>query len=107
MISAKNPRFIPPNFKANSEYIFRFRNFSKSRGWDTSSTAIAWLLDQGGHLIPIPGTRSADHLNQWVKAAEINFTDEDRNEINKILPAGFAHGDRYSDAQIVGIQRYC
>ena len=32
---------------------------------------------------------------------------EDRDEIKRLLPVGFAHGDRYSDAQVVGIERYC
>ena len=102
-----NPRFIQPNFNANCDYIARFREFCNSRGWTTSGTALAWVLDQGDHLIPIPGTRSADHLSHWGNADEIQFTDEDRNQIHRILPPGFAHGDRYSDAQIVGIERYC
>ena len=41
------------------------------------------------------------------KGTEIKLSDEDRSEIKRILPVGFAHGDRYSDAQIVGIERYC
>jgi len=35
------------------------------------------------------------------------LTDEDRAEIDRLLPVGFAHGDRYSNEQIVGIERYC
>ena len=101
------PRFLEPNFSANCNQIARFREFVSSRGWNTSSVALAWVLDQGKHLIPIPGTRSAEHLSEWVRAMEIQFTDEDRDEIERILPVGFAHGDRYSDAQVVGIERYC
>ena len=69
--------------------------------------ALAWILDRGKYLVPIPGTRSASHLKEWVGATEIIFSDEDRTEIKRILPVGFAHGDRYSDEQIVGIERYC
>jgi aryl-alcohol dehydrogenase-like predicted oxidoreductase len=57
--------------------------------------------------VPIPGTRSASHLKEWTGATEIKLTDEDREEIERMLPVGFAHGDRYSDEQIVGIERYC
>ena len=39
--------------------------------------------------------------------SEIKFNEEDRIEIKRILPVGFAHGDRYSNEQIVGIERYC
>ncbi|MCH2265436.1 MAG: aldo/keto reductase [SAR324 cluster bacterium] len=101
------PRFLAPNFSANCKLISAFRDFARSRGWSTTGAALAWILDQGEHLIPIPGTRSAAHLKEWVGAAEIKLTDEDRAEIERILPVGFAHGDRYSDEQIVGVERYC
>jgi aryl-alcohol dehydrogenase-like predicted oxidoreductase len=101
------PRFMEPNFSANCKLISAFRDFAHSRGWSTTKAALAWVLEQGEHLVPIPGTRSAAHLQEWVGAAEINFNDEDRAEIERILPVGFAHGDRYSDEQIVGVERYC
>ena len=101
------PRFLEPNFSANCKMISRFRDFARSRGWSTTEAALAWILDQGEHLIPIPGTRSAVHLKEWAGADEIKLSDEDRTEIERILPVGFAHGDRYSDEQIVGIERYC
>jgi aryl-alcohol dehydrogenase-like predicted oxidoreductase len=101
------PRFLEPNFSANCKMISGFRNFARSRGWSTSEAALAWILDREEHLIPIPGTRSTAHLKEWAGATEIKLTDEDRTEIERILPVGFAHGDRYSDEQIVGIERYC
>ena len=101
------PRFIEPNFSTNCKIISGFRNFARSRGWSTTEAALAWILDQEEHLIPIPGTRSAAHLKEWAGADEIKLTDEDRAEIERILPVGFAHGDRYSDEQIVGVERYC
>ena len=101
------PRFLEPNFSANCKMISGFRNFARSRGWSTTEAALSWVLDQEEHLIPIPGTRSAAHLKEWAGADEIKLTDEDRTEIERILPVGFAHGDRYSDEQIVGIERYC
>ena len=101
------PRFLEPNFSANCKLISALRDFARSRGWSTTEVALAWVLDQGEHLVPIPGTRSAAHLKEWVGASEINFSNEDRAEIERILPVGFAHGDRYSDEQIVGVERYC
>jgi len=101
------PRFLAPNFAANEAMMKPFRAFCAARGWTTAGTAIAWTLDQGDHLIPIPGTRTAAHLQEWATADQIAFTDEDRAEINRILPVGWAHGDRYSDSQMKGIERYC
>jgi len=102
-----NPRFLEPNFGFNSDMVASFREFAHGRGWTTSEAALAWVLDQGEHLVPIPGTRTAAHLEEWGGACEIGFNDADRARIDQLLPPGFAHGDRYSDAQIVGIERYC
>jgi len=101
------PRFQEPNHSANRGAIDGFAGFARSRGWTTAAAALAWVLDRGPHLIPIPGTRSAAHLADWAGAGQIRLTDADRAEIDRLLPPGFAHGDRYSDAQIVGVERYC
>jgi aryl-alcohol dehydrogenase-like predicted oxidoreductase len=101
------PRFMEPNYAANADQVAAFRTWANGRGWTASAAALAWLLDQDDTLIPIPGTRSAAHLNEWAGACEIAFTDDDRAEIARLLPVGWAHGDRYSDAQLVGIERYC
>lgn len=102
-----NPRFQPRSFRQNMEGVRRLRAFASARGWTTAATALAWTLDQGDHLIPIPATRSTDHLLAWKGADEIVFSDEDRAELDRILPVGWAMGDRYSYDQLIGIERYC
>lgn len=101
------PRFIEPNWTHNRAIIDGFKAFARSRGWTVAAAALAWVLDQGDHLIPIPGTRTAAHLSDWATADQITLTDEDRTEIARLLPAGFAHGDRYNDQQLIGVERYC
>lgn len=101
------PRMQEPNFTANAALIDGFRDFCHSKGWTTAAGALAWVLDQGDHLIPIPATRTAAHLQDWLGAASITLTDDDRAEIARLLPVGFAHGDRYSDAQMLGVERFC
>jgi aryl-alcohol dehydrogenase-like predicted oxidoreductase len=102
-----NPRFVPPNYATNLSAINGFRAFAQGRGWTTAAAALAWVMDQGDHILPIPGTRTAAHLGDWLGADDIAFTAADRAEINRLLPVGFAHGDRYGDAQMVGVERYC
>ncbi len=68
---------------------------------------MAWTLHRGDHIIPIPGTRSADHVAELATAAEIVLDADDMANIESILPAGFAHGDRYSEQQSTGAERYC
>lgn len=100
------PRFTRPNFGYNAEYLNAFRSWCRGKGWTVASTAIAWVLDQGAHLIPIPGTRTAAHLSQWAEADQIELTDSDRADIARLLPVGFAHGDRYNEWQLIGAERY-
>ncbi|MDH2325665.1 aldo/keto reductase [Cereibacter sp. SYSU M97828] len=99
-----NPRFIEPNFGANLAAIAGFRDFCAARGRTVAGTALAWVLAQGDLIIPIPGTRTADHLGDWQTSP---LTAEELAEIARILPAGFAHGDRYSDQQMAFVERYC
>ncbi len=106
-LRATNPRFLEPNFNRNLERINRFKAYANDGGFTPASLALAWVLHRGDHLIPIPGTRSVAHLEDNAKAASINLTASDMAEIETILPAGFAHGDRYSDAQMNGVERYC
>ncbi|NJM83734.1 MAG: aldo/keto reductase [Tabrizicola sp.] len=101
------PRFQPENWPHNRARIETFRNYAADRGVSPAALALAWVLDRGPHLIPIPGTRSAEHLAHWATASEITLTDEDRHEIDARLPAGWAWGDRYSDDQAATVERYC
>jgi len=102
-----NPRFLEPNFGFNTAIIKAFKTYAASIDLAPATLAMAWVLDQGSHLIPIPGTKSVAHLEELAAADQVVLTDEIRAEIGRLLPPGFAHGDRYSDAQIIGIERYC
>lgn len=101
------PRFQGVDWQLNRTKIEDFRAFAFDRGIAPPALAIAWVLDQGPHLVPIPGTRTADHLVDWAAASEITLTVEDRTEIARILPVGWAFGDRYNDDQAGTVERYC
>ena len=102
-----NPRFQEPNFNRNMERIAAFKAFARSRGWTTAALALAWVLRQGDHIIPIPGTRTPEHLTENAGSSAITLGDDDLREIDRLLPPGFAHGHRYSDQQLNGIEQYC
>lgn len=104
---AKNPRFTEPNLVANLAVTDQFRALAAEMELPAAGLAIAWLLHRGDHVIPIPGTRSVTHFRELVKGGEIALTAEDLAAIDKILPIGWAHGDRYSAGQWVGPERYC
>ncbi len=101
---AQNPRFTEPNFSRNLHRIAGFRAFCAARGWTVPATALAWAMGVGDHVIPIPGTRRAERLRQWLPLPQLTVAD--RAEIEALLPAGFAAGDRYGDHQLQGVERY-
>ena len=101
------PRFQGLDWQLNRAKIEAFRAYAHDRGITPPALALAWVLDQGPHLLPIPGTRTADHLADWVTASDIILTPEDRREIARILPVGWAYGDRYNDEQAATVERFC
>ncbi|MDP3261841.1 MAG: aldo/keto reductase [Tabrizicola sp.] len=101
------PRFSAENWPRNKTRIEAFRAYADDRGHSPAALALAWVLAQGLHLIPIPGTRTAAHLAHWAGASDITLTPEDHSEIARLLPVGWAFGDRYDDDQTTTVERYC
>ena len=106
-IRVNMPRFHTPNFEANVAAIAPFRSFCAERGWATAAAAMAWTLSRGAHVLPIPGTRTAAHLVELAAGGAITLDPEDLEAIDRLLPIGFAHGDRYGPQQYGAVERYC
>lgn len=102
-----NPRFMEPNLTENLSITDAFRALAAEMGTSAAALANGWLLAQGDHVIPIPGTRSVEHFRECVAGAELRLSAEDLARIVAVLPVGWAHGDRYSDDQWYGPERYC
>ncbi|MCA0997078.1 aldo/keto reductase [Alloyangia pacifica] len=101
-----NPRFVEPNLTANLAITDKFRALAAEMGVPAAGLSIAWLLSRGEHIIPIPGTRSVDHLRELLAGTKIALSAEDVARIEEVLPVGWAHGDRYSAAQANGPESY-
>lgn len=102
-----NPRFMEPNFSANMAQVRAFQDFARDLGTSAIVLCMAWVLARGDHLIPIPGTRSVAHLEELAQGSTFPMTDDLMAEIERRLPVGWAHGDRYSRAQWAGPEGYC
>ena len=59
------------------------------------------------HIIPIPGTRSVEHFREHCDGARLKLSTKQMLQIEEILPVGWAQGDRYSDKQWIGPEKYC
>ncbi|MFT7369911.1 MAG: aryl-alcohol dehydrogenase-like predicted oxidoreductase [Octadecabacter sp.] len=102
-----NPRFMTPNYDANLAATSSFRELAADMGISAAGLAIAWILAQGDHVIPIPGTRSVAHFAEVLQATNCVLTSDDLQAIEATLPIGWAHGDRYSVSQWIGPEKYC
>lgn len=100
------PRFNEENYPRNMEYIERFKTYANERGLSPATLANAWVLHRAPHIIPIPGTRTAAHLTENAAASNVTLSAADMAEIENILPAGFAHGNRYSTEQQGASEQY-
>jgi aryl-alcohol dehydrogenase-like predicted oxidoreductase len=101
------PRFQGDNWQRNQPAIAAFRAYAAERGTNPAALALAWVLARGDHLIPIPGTRSAEHVQDWAGATEVPLTADDQAAIDRIMPVGWAYGDRYNHEQAATVERYC
>ena len=66
--------------------------------------ALAWTLKRAPDSVAIPGTRTVAHLEENAAAGDFVLSDALLDEIEEVLPLGWAHGSRYTDAQMRGVE---
>jgi aryl-alcohol dehydrogenase-like predicted oxidoreductase len=92
-----NPRFQGENFQRNLALVDVVREIANEHEALPGQVAIAWTLHRGEDIVPIPGTKRREYLEQNVAACEIDLSDEDIRRLDEIAP----HGDRYPDMSFV------
>ncbi|WP_090807572.1 aldo/keto reductase [Paenibacillus sp. 276b] len=89
------PRFQGENFEKNLEVVRLIQELAMQKECTASQLALAWLLEKGEHIVPIPGTRSLERVHENLGALHVSFTNDEWAEIERISPKGFAAGGRY------------
>jgi aryl-alcohol dehydrogenase-like predicted oxidoreductase len=97
----QSPRFQGENFQKNLQVVEQVRAIAQEKGATPSQLALAWLLAQGDDIVPIPGTKRRQYLEENVGATEITLTTDDLQRIDSVAPKGVAAGDRYADMSTV------
>jgi aryl-alcohol dehydrogenase-like predicted oxidoreductase len=92
-----HPRFSGENFERNLELVERVREIAAEKDVKPGQLALAWVLHRGEDVVPIPGTKRREYLEENVAAADVGLTDEDLRRIEEAAPVGAAVGDRYAD----------
>lgn len=101
------PRFSDENWPRNAIRLREFAAYARDLGHSPASLAIAWVLSRGPHVLALPGSRSSEHMRENAKGAAITLSDAQLDEIETILPVGWAHGPRYGAAMSKGPEAYC
>ena len=92
-----SPRFQGDNFAKNLATVDKVEEIAKEKHCTPAQLALAWLLAQGPHIVPIPGTTSVARLKENLAAADISLSTADLTRIAAVAPSGVAAGARYDE----------
>ncbi|KAI7973173.1 hypothetical protein EIK77_004450 [Talaromyces pinophilus] len=77
--------FAEGNLEANAKLVGKLKDIADRKNCTLGQLAIAWLLKQGDHIIPIPGTKRIRYLEENWGALQVELTDEEEAEMRKLI----------------------
>jgi aryl-alcohol dehydrogenase-like predicted oxidoreductase len=99
------PQFQGENLQRNIALAERVIGVAKTLGVTPVQVALAWLLAQGEHIAPIPGTKRVKYLEENAGAAAVTLTADQLAAIDSAVPAGAVSGDRYTPEGMRAVNR--
>jgi aryl-alcohol dehydrogenase-like predicted oxidoreductase len=94
------PRFSPESISANAPIIGLVKQFAEKKNATAAQLSLAWLLARKPFIVPIPGTRNIDHLNENLGAVNVQLTPEDLRQIDSAFSTIEVHGGRMNEEQM-------
>ena len=94
-IRSRNPRFTPEAIKANQAVIDLLARIGAQKQATPAQIALAWLLARSPWIVPIPGSRKIERLEENIGAVQVNLTKGDLREIDSAISTITVVGDRY------------
>src|SRR6476661_1705048 len=101
----RQPRFQGENFQKNLDLVRHVERVASKKGCTPAQLVLAWLLHQGDDIVPIPGTKRVDYLEDNVGALGVTLTPADLERIDKVFPKGVAAGERYLEGGMATVNR--
>jgi len=95
-----HPRFLADNIAHNAALLAPIEKIAAARKCTPAQIAIAWVLAQGGDIVPIPGTKRRTYLEQNAAVLEIKLTAEEIAALAKAFPLNVTAGTRYPEKQL-------
>ena len=100
-----DPRYQGENFDANVRAASAVRDIASMRDATPGQVAIAWLLAKGPDVVPIPGSKRRQHLEENVGAAEVTLDAQEMAALDAALAPGKVSGPRYNPRQMSMVDR--
>jgi aryl-alcohol dehydrogenase-like predicted oxidoreductase len=98
----RHPRMSGENGEQNRPLADKVRELAAEKGCTPAQLALAWVLARGEDVVPIPGTKRREYLEQNAAATELELSDRELDELDEAFPPGVAAGERYADMSSVG-----
>ena len=93
----RHPRFAADNLARNLQLVAAIESLAKAKGCTAGQVALAWLLAQGNDIVPIPGTKRPERVDQNLAALGVQLSADEAARLSAALPPGAAAGGRYPD----------
>jgi aryl-alcohol dehydrogenase-like predicted oxidoreductase len=77
--------------------VKKVEEIAEERKCQPSQLALAWVLAQGGDIVPIPGTKHRKYLEENVGALDVELSADELRRLNEVFPFGAASGERYPE----------
>jgi aryl-alcohol dehydrogenase-like predicted oxidoreductase len=100
-----HPRFQGENLEQNIRVVEQLEKIAAKKGCTPAQLSLAWLLARGKDIVPIPGTKRREYLEQNAAGVSIQLTAEDLRFIDEAAPPGFAAGMRYPEQAMKALNR--
>ena len=100
-----DPRFQGENFDANMRAATTVREVAVRKGATAGQVALAWLLHKGEDIVPIPGTKRRNYLEENVGATALALTPGEVEQLDAALPPEVVAGPRYNERQMLLVDR--
>ena len=99
-IRAGVPRFAAENLAANQALIDHVRALADAREATPAQASLAWLLAQGRSIVPIPGTRRRERIDENAGATALALSADDLADLNALVDTIGVAGDRYGEVHL-------
>jgi aryl-alcohol dehydrogenase-like predicted oxidoreductase len=94
-VRRKLPRFLPENFAKNLQLLHPLEDIARAQGCSASQVALAWVLAKGPDIVPIPGTKRRQYLEENAAAVDIVLSAQEIAALDEAFPLNRAAGTRY------------